>query len=407
MTDPGHPPPEPAGPEGPQPAGETLSQYIARAGRLPILQGLALVIQLLAAVEDLHRSGRPHGGITRDRLRVTRSGRLVLPGPGGDAELGRQARSQPDRRSDLYAAAVVAYEVLVGGRPFEAGDPGPRSVRQLRPELPAELDAVFRRAFALEPDVRYQSAAELSAALQAALPVPCWAGEVAVPAARPQRGEPAMHPASEDTAPPQPEQMQPERQIPVSVGTAWELGLVLCVWAAVAAFAAAMMGGARPHVPLPGPALHLELAALPGSNVPPQPAVRMAMVDTPRPMAPPLEEIITPAPKEPAISHQPAAPAVVDAPPGPHRTAPAPHPHRKEARHGTRHAAASVTPARHAARPAQPDPRAACNGDSSLLAPDLCTAFRCATSEFRHHPVCVRMHHEGEVARARLAETRP
>ncbi|MFL6694478.1 MAG: hypothetical protein ACJ8GO_16145 [Ramlibacter sp.] len=57
------------------------------------------------------------------------------------------------------------------------------------------------------------------------------------------------------------------------------------------------------------------------------------------------------------------------------------------------------------ARPGPPDPGGACRQDSAL-APELCTVFRCATAEFRQHPVCVQMHAEGARARARLAESR-
>ena len=39
------------------------------------------------------------------------------------------------------------------------------------------------------------------------------------------------------------------------------------------------------------------------------------------------------------------------------------------------------------------------------MAQEICTAFRCATAEFRNHSICVRMHAEA-FASNRLAEPR-
>jgi eukaryotic-like serine/threonine-protein kinase len=81
-----------------------------------------------------------------------------------------------DRRTDVYAAAVVAWEVLAGRRLFLADEPGaivksivdheiPR-LQELSPRVPAELDAVVRRGLALEPDERFATALEMAEALE-------------------------------------------------------------------------------------------------------------------------------------------------------------------------------------------------------------------------------------------------
>ena len=87
-----------------------------------------------------------------------------------------QATSRPiDVRTDLYSAGVVLYELLTGRVPFEADTPIavasmhvyeiPPPPRSLNPDLPPAADAILTRALAKNPAARYQSAAEMSAAL--------------------------------------------------------------------------------------------------------------------------------------------------------------------------------------------------------------------------------------------------
>ncbi|MCU0490476.1 MAG: protein kinase [Chloroflexaceae bacterium] len=85
----------------------------------------------------------------------------------------------PDMRSDLYSLGVLLYEVATGYLPFEARTfdtaykkqlydepPPPRS---LRPELPAELEALILACLQKAPARRPGSVAEVSSALRALL----------------------------------------------------------------------------------------------------------------------------------------------------------------------------------------------------------------------------------------------
>ena len=88
-----------------------------------------------------------------------------------------QAEShQPiDARTDLYSAGVVLYEMLTGQVPFEADTPiavltkhvyePPPPPRNLNPALPPTVEAVLLQALAKDPADRYQSAAEMAAAI--------------------------------------------------------------------------------------------------------------------------------------------------------------------------------------------------------------------------------------------------
>jgi formylglycine-generating enzyme required for sulfatase activity len=82
-----------------------------------------------------------------------------------------------DARSDVYALAVVGYEMLAGTPPFTGPSPQavltahlttpPAPVHLLRPEVPQALSSALSRALAKEPDARYASAAEFGDALAA------------------------------------------------------------------------------------------------------------------------------------------------------------------------------------------------------------------------------------------------
>jgi eukaryotic-like serine/threonine-protein kinase len=79
--------------------------------------------------------------------------------------------------SDRYGLAVVAWELLTGKRPFEAESPTAEAAAHVNAPIPAisqeglppELDPVFNRALAKDPNARYESAADFVAALREAL----------------------------------------------------------------------------------------------------------------------------------------------------------------------------------------------------------------------------------------------
>jgi serine/threonine-protein kinase len=89
-----------------------------------------------------------------------------------------QAMGSVSNASDLYALAVMVYELLAGRRPFDGPDfLGPKlegrfeRITSVRPDLPRTLDAFFIKALAPDPTKRFQSAKELASSFDHAFAV--------------------------------------------------------------------------------------------------------------------------------------------------------------------------------------------------------------------------------------------
>jgi eukaryotic-like serine/threonine-protein kinase len=90
-------------------------------------------------------------------------------------------RERVDRRTDVYAASVVLWEMLASRRYIDVGDgnaivkihaalerrPSPPS--EVAPNVPRALDDVVMRGLARDPAARFATALEMAAALEAAL----------------------------------------------------------------------------------------------------------------------------------------------------------------------------------------------------------------------------------------------
>ena len=120
-----------------------------------------------------------------------------------------QARNlhKTDIRSDLYSIGCTFYFLLTGRVPFPGGSTldklirhgaeKPPSVREARPEVPPEVAAIVEKLLAKDPGERYQTPAELAAALEpfaASGPTP-WAPPPPPPPAEPFDDSPATPPS--------------------------------------------------------------------------------------------------------------------------------------------------------------------------------------------------------------------
>jgi len=182
--------------------GQTLEQRLAGEGRLEPRAGAQLAAELAGAVAHAHAAGIVHRDLKPANVLIdARSGRVRVTDFGlafdlaasrvlsrtGDV-VGTPAYMAPeqvrgergDARTDVYALGVILYELVTGDRPFVADTAvelgrrivagGPARPRELRRDVPPELEAVCLRALALDPSDRYPDAGALAAAIRAATP---------------------------------------------------------------------------------------------------------------------------------------------------------------------------------------------------------------------------------------------
>jgi serine/threonine-protein kinase len=90
-----------------------------------------------------------------------------------------QIRGKPlDPRSDIYALAILAFEMFTGQLPFQGRNAQemmiarlrgkPKLLREIKPDLPARLETVLAKAMSLEPGDRYASMQAFAEAIEGA-----------------------------------------------------------------------------------------------------------------------------------------------------------------------------------------------------------------------------------------------
>lgn len=188
--------------------GERLSQR-ARGGSLEVAQALDLGRQVAEGLQEAHSRGIVHRDLKSDNVLVTATGRAKIldfgiaralddAGLTGDGiVLGTSRAMSPEQAtgqsvgppSDVFSFGVLLYEALTGRSPFAAPSRvetlrrivawEPPPIRELRPELPAEVAALVERLLRKEPGQR-PGAAEVAKLLTrhaAADPAPSTAAD--------------------------------------------------------------------------------------------------------------------------------------------------------------------------------------------------------------------------------------
>jgi serine/threonine-protein kinase len=166
--------------------GETLREVLAAQGALRPPRAAQIAIQVADALASAHGQGLVHRDIKPANILITDDGRVKVAdfgmaqaGEGSAAYLApEQVDGGPqDPRTDVYSLGVVLYEMLCGRAPFTGdGDAAlamqhlrvpPVAPRQVRAGIPRSLEAVVLTALAKAPGDRYESAADMRAALAA------------------------------------------------------------------------------------------------------------------------------------------------------------------------------------------------------------------------------------------------
>jgi serine/threonine-protein kinase len=178
--------------------GDTSEKLLTEQGKLKVGDAVKIAIDIAHALDHAHSKGMVHRDIKPENILITRDGTVKL------ADLGlakqtdenssltqtgsgfgtpyymppEQARNAKyvDNRSDLYALGATLYHLLTGKLPFEgetaieiltAKEEGQHTpARRTNVEIPELLDLVIDKMMARDPKARYQTAAELVAALE-------------------------------------------------------------------------------------------------------------------------------------------------------------------------------------------------------------------------------------------------
>jgi eukaryotic-like serine/threonine-protein kinase len=204
--------------------GETLRQRIAGAPqrRIRLSEALEMAAQVAGALQAAHEAGITHRDIKPENVMVRQHGLVKVLDFGlakpnstpADSQLSEmdklstrdgvvmgtvsymspeQARGEKvDHRTDIFALGVMVYEMLSGQRPFDGATASdivaavltkdPEPLGRVAPAVPAGVQRVVTRCLEKQPGKRFQSASDLSFALQA------FAEPVAVPTSLPAPG---------------------------------------------------------------------------------------------------------------------------------------------------------------------------------------------------------------------------
>jgi serine/threonine protein kinase len=187
--------------------GEALSDYETRRGQIPVEEGIPILVQVCRGLQHAHDLGIIHRDLKPENVMLVPDARekngfraVVM-----DFGLAKQRRAGPDvakltqtgivlgtpefmspeqirvkpldGRSDIYAVAVLAFEMFTGQLPFTGknaqetmlarlrGQPVP--IRSVRDDLPQKLEALLARALAVQPEERPGSMDEFAYAFEA------------------------------------------------------------------------------------------------------------------------------------------------------------------------------------------------------------------------------------------------
>ena len=177
--------------------GEELGNHLDRIGKMSAHAAAHVVRQICGALGAAHAAGIVHRDVKPENVFLTGDNAHVKVLDFGISKVGdnkdgltktgtvmgtpdymapEQARGDKvDSRADIYAVGAILFRALTGRKPFEGLDPmatltavltqEPPRPSELNPEVPLSLELVIQKAMAKNPAERFQTMADLDAAL--------------------------------------------------------------------------------------------------------------------------------------------------------------------------------------------------------------------------------------------------
>ncbi len=184
--------------------GEDFKQLVKRMGLLPVDVATGYLLQACDALAEAHTLGIVHRDLKPSNLFLARHANgeplvkvidfgIAKAAPSGkDAValtqaatmMGSPSYTSPeqlgsamlaDARSDIWSLGVVLYQLLTGVKPFRGQNMGEfvmaivrrphKPIREVKPDIPAGMEALIDRCLAKDPSMRFQNLGELALAL--------------------------------------------------------------------------------------------------------------------------------------------------------------------------------------------------------------------------------------------------
>lgn len=167
--------------------GESLDKLLKRSKAQTQKEVVGWSIQLCQVLEYLHGQSSPiiHRDIKPANIIRRKDGSMVLidfgiarkynqNGTADTDNLGTSGYAAPEQynpaaqsdvRTDIYGLGVTMYELLTGYPPYDP-EMGLRPITKINPQLSKKLEAIIQKCTSYDPKDRYQTVAELRAALE-------------------------------------------------------------------------------------------------------------------------------------------------------------------------------------------------------------------------------------------------
>jgi hypothetical protein len=180
--------------------GKSLAKVLREEGKLSLEKATSILSQMCGALTYAHSRGVVHRDVKPSNVMIQADGKVKLTDFGiarihsdprmtvEGQTLGTPYYMSPEQvkgkdvtsASDIFSCAVVFYEMVTGGKPFEGANIAEIGLKIVEgepdfpPEIPRPVVGVLKKALAKYPAARYATAEEFAAAV---MKPPAWAGE--------------------------------------------------------------------------------------------------------------------------------------------------------------------------------------------------------------------------------------